>query len=358
MTPPEAGPFSGPTTTRVSGLAACSELGRPPAACLATRRGTRPGCVRPTSASHCFRLRAPAPRELPASLRGLRLALDRGLAPANKRPVDPAFHDAESASVGFHGFFRSVSFFRAPHWNRTSDIPVASDLAAPAFATALQPICRGRCARPSVKRERGLRPGMPFIDRCESTRMRKLHGDGLRSRDVFRRYLCAQPPFRPQLLWHCSRTAKGLLQARLPSLGSFHASRFSRAALVPTSLSLAAARRLLQLHYYATRGRALEPPIFVFTSRRRRLQPTSNLPCPSPAPFPELANLPSRRRRQQGHEPRQTFRNCSDSAASTLSGHHPENYRPIATSLAGDATTQPPLATVAVGRQRWSARAG
>ena len=54
--------------------AVCDGLTRPPAACLATVRGARARCVRPTSASHYFRLRALAPHSFPASLRGLRLA--------------------------------------------------------------------------------------------------------------------------------------------------------------------------------------------------------------------------------------------------------------------------------------------
>jgi hypothetical protein len=56
---------------------ACSRLGRPSTACLATRREARPRCV-PTD--FCFpllRLRAPAPHRFPASLRSLRFALGR-----------------------------------------------------------------------------------------------------------------------------------------------------------------------------------------------------------------------------------------------------------------------------------------
>jgi len=50
----------------------------------------------------CFpllRLRAPALRLLPVSLRDLRLALGKRPAPATKRPMDLAFHDARSASA-------------------------------------------------------------------------------------------------------------------------------------------------------------------------------------------------------------------------------------------------------------------
>jgi len=90
---------------------ACSRLGRPSTACLAACREARPRCV-PTD--FCFpllRLRAPAPRRLPASLRSLRFALDRGLAPLAKRPEDLAFHDARSASAGRSGS-RAACFCR------------------------------------------------------------------------------------------------------------------------------------------------------------------------------------------------------------------------------------------------------
>jgi hypothetical protein len=54
--------------------AVCDGLTRPPAACLATVRGARARCVRPTSASHCFDYEHSRRTTFPASLRGLRLA--------------------------------------------------------------------------------------------------------------------------------------------------------------------------------------------------------------------------------------------------------------------------------------------
>jgi len=54
--------------------AVCDGLTRPPAACLATVRGARVRCVRPTSASHCFDYEYSRLRSFPASLRSLRLA--------------------------------------------------------------------------------------------------------------------------------------------------------------------------------------------------------------------------------------------------------------------------------------------
>jgi len=55
-----------------------------------------------------------------------------GLAPATRRPVDLAFHDAESASVGSSGFARNV-FLCAPPSSRTFDTPVATELPASHF---------------------------------------------------------------------------------------------------------------------------------------------------------------------------------------------------------------------------------
>jgi len=67
----------GPPSSASAVSTACSELGRPSTACLSTRREARPRCV-PTD--FCFpllRLRAPAPRRFPASLRSFHFALGR-----------------------------------------------------------------------------------------------------------------------------------------------------------------------------------------------------------------------------------------------------------------------------------------
>jgi len=71
---PKPSPFSGPTTARVSATTACFELVRP-AYGLPCDSPWSTNWMRTTD--FCFPLpdlRVPAPRELPASLRGLRLA--------------------------------------------------------------------------------------------------------------------------------------------------------------------------------------------------------------------------------------------------------------------------------------------
>lgn len=50
--------------------------------------------------------------------------------------------------------------------------------------------------------------------------------------------------------------------------------------------------------------------------------------------------------------PTPSLRRCKRAAK-----YDTESHRPVATSLAGDASTRPPLAAMAVGRQRWTARA-
>jgi len=64
------------------------------------------------------------------------------LAPATRRPVELAFHDAQSASVGFPGLARGV-FFRRSCSSRTSDTSVASGATAPRFrASAILPAAK------------------------------------------------------------------------------------------------------------------------------------------------------------------------------------------------------------------------
>jgi len=85
------------------------------------------------------------------------------LAPMTRRPVDLAFHDAESASAGYF-------WFGARH--HSSGAPVrAVPLTPPslpirglrAFARRLCPGSRGRFLRLSVKRRRSLRPEVTSI---------------------------------------------------------------------------------------------------------------------------------------------------------------------------------------------------
>jgi len=55
-----------------------------------------------------------------------------GLAPATRRPVDLAFHDAESASVGFSGSRATYCSARSRS-SRTFDTPVTPELPASRF---------------------------------------------------------------------------------------------------------------------------------------------------------------------------------------------------------------------------------
>jgi hypothetical protein len=132
--------------------AVCDGLTRPPAACLATVRGARARCVRPTSASHYFRLRALAPRSFPASLRGLRLAPPpTGLHPGRRRLGDLAFHDARSASAGGLGLVARRVLPRTPD----STVPLTSlshSRGPRSLARArVCRVCRDRVGKRSVK---------------------------------------------------------------------------------------------------------------------------------------------------------------------------------------------------------------
>lgn len=145
------GPFSEPTAARASGYGSCFRLSCAPALYLAAgvelkhRRVATDLCFPLLENKHPISLRG-----LPASLRGLRLARYRGLAPVITRPVDLAVHDAGSASAG------SIRFHAVLRCSARPDltIPLAS-LSLPdrvrAFQPCLVPACRGRSHRPSVK---------------------------------------------------------------------------------------------------------------------------------------------------------------------------------------------------------------
>jgi hypothetical protein len=68
-------------------------------------------------------------------------------------------------------------------------------------------------------------------------------------------------------------------------------------------------------------------------------------------------DLPLSKKDHENCEPRQSFRSPLDGAASAPQSKDPENPRPIETPLAGDASIQPSFAAMAVGRERWTARA-
>jgi len=107
--------------------AVCDGLTRPPAACLATVRGARARCVRPTSASHYFRLRALAPRSFPASLRGLRLAPSPWACTPDEGDWGTwRFKTPDPLQRAAPGFSRGVSSSARSRCHRASDTPVAS----------------------------------------------------------------------------------------------------------------------------------------------------------------------------------------------------------------------------------------
>jgi len=95
-----------------------------------------------------------------------------GLASTTRRPVDLAFHDAESASAGFFWVGARHNSSGAP----VRAVPL-TPLSLPilglrAFAWRLRPGCRGRVLRLSVKRRRSLQPEVTSI--VESRRVAPL----------------------------------------------------------------------------------------------------------------------------------------------------------------------------------------
>jgi len=70
-----------------------------------------------------------------------------------------------------------------------------------------------------------------------------------------------------------------------------------------------------------------------------------------------IATFPSRRRIASAANRDNPSDADPTDAASVAVTYDPGNYRPIVTPLAGDALIRPPLAVMAVGRQRWTARA-
>jgi len=151
----------------------------------------------------CFpllRLRAPAPRQLPASLRDLRLALgaractrdqETGGPGVSRRPI----RFGGPARVGNDGVNSSV----CARSNRTSDTPVAPAPPRRTFVRRLGPGRRGRARRSSVKIERAPRPRVPSIDEGHSRACANRCRPRKRSRDASAS-IRPSAPFRPQLL--------------------------------------------------------------------------------------------------------------------------------------------------------------
>jgi len=82
-------PISGPSSPASADSTTCYELDRPSTARLATCREARSRYVLTDFCFPLLRLRVPAPRSLPASLRGLRLALDSRACTRDQKTGEP-----------------------------------------------------------------------------------------------------------------------------------------------------------------------------------------------------------------------------------------------------------------------------
>jgi len=100
-----------------------------------------------------------------------------GLAPATRRPVDLAFHDAESASAGFVKVDARHHSAGAP--DRAVPLtPLSLRSSCPTLSRrAVSPVRQDRFLRLSVKMRRSVRPKVPFtvgghsrtcVNRCQS----------------------------------------------------------------------------------------------------------------------------------------------------------------------------------------------
>jgi len=110
--------------------AACDGLTRPPAACLATVRGARARCIRPTSASHSLSTTSTRAAFVPSTSSKLALRpFVLGLHPGRRRLGDLTVQDVRSASAGDLGFSFARRFFRAlptpPYLWHPCRLPVA-----------------------------------------------------------------------------------------------------------------------------------------------------------------------------------------------------------------------------------------
>jgi len=132
-------------------------------ACLATRRGARTGCVRPTSASHYLTYEYP------------RLVSSRLLFEACASPMATSLHSGPGDRWTWRftmpdplrrtsSSWRSVFSPVRSRSSRTSDTPVAP--VSPRLELALQPfdpVCQDRLPRPSVKMRRFVRSEVPSV---------------------------------------------------------------------------------------------------------------------------------------------------------------------------------------------------
>jgi len=181
---PEPSPFSGLTAARVSATTACSELVRPTYGlpCDLPRSTNR---MRTTD--FCFPLpylRVPAPRELPVSLRGLRLA--HGLR-ACTRDQETGGSGVSRCLIRFGGLHRVGAWrFLPSALDRVVPLTPLSLLFLPAsaFAQPLEPGCQDRCPRLSVKMRQFTRPEVPSIAGGHSCPRMNRFRFRVRSRDV------------------------------------------------------------------------------------------------------------------------------------------------------------------------------
>jgi len=108
-------------------------------------------------------------------------------------------------------------------------------------------------------------------------------------------------------------------------------------------------------NYIPTHGHTHEHPILACFEEPHYAVASNAPSLPQPF-FRELRPSPleegSRGLRAATVLPTPPLRRCKRAAK-----YDTESYRPVATPLAGDASTRPPLAAMTVGRQRWTARA-
>jgi len=106
--PPRRWPISGPSSPASADSTNCYELERPSMAHLATRHEARSRYVLTDFCFPLLRLRAPAPRSLPASLRGLRLALDSRACTRDQETGEPGVSRRPIRFGGPFGLVRGV----------------------------------------------------------------------------------------------------------------------------------------------------------------------------------------------------------------------------------------------------------
>jgi len=124
----------GPPSPASAVLTVCSRPSRPPTVCLATRREGRPRCV-PTD--FCFpllRLRAPAPRRLPASLRSFHFALGPWACTQTQETGGPSVSRRQIRFGGPVGFVVWRDSSTHSRTSRAADTSVASPFTAAALS--------------------------------------------------------------------------------------------------------------------------------------------------------------------------------------------------------------------------------